>query len=197
MEKSLESLGGNSSLAHYFTESAKTKTAFIKQYADNLENVIELTMQTFLNGHKLLICGNGGSAADSVHWAAEFVGRYKKERPALPAIALNADISALTCIGNDYGYDQVFARQVEALGNAKDVFIGISTSGNSGNVIEGIKKAKEKGLLTVALLGRDGGKIKDMVDFALVVNSNVTARIQECHETIYHTICEEVENRMF
>lgn len=133
------------------------------------------------------------SAANSQHFAAEIVGRFKLERKGLPAIALTTDISILTAIGNDYGFDRIFERQVEALGKEGDVLAGISTSGNSENVIKAANKAKEMGIYTIGLLGKGGGKLKDIVDLALVVPSNDTARIQECHLTIYHVICEEVE----
>jgi len=136
------------------------------------------------------------SAANSQHFAAEIVGRFKLERKGLPAIALTTDISILTAIGNDYGFDRIFERQVEALGKEGDVLAGISTSGNSENVIKAANKAKEMGIYTIGLLGKGGGKLKDIVDLALVVPSNDTARIQECHLTIYHVICEEVEKKL-
>jgi len=136
-----------------------------------------------------MFCGNGGSAADSQHLAAEFVGRYINDRPPIAAIALSTDTSALTCISNDYGYEHVFSRQVSSLGRAGDTLIGISTSGNSANVIRAVEAAKQKGVHTVALLGRDGGALKDMVDVAIVVPSNVTAHIQEAHIFIGHYFC--------
>ena len=148
-------------------------------------------------GGKLLFMGNGGSAADAQHLAAEFVGRFVLERRALPAIALTTDSSILTAIGNDYGFDVVFSRQIEALGGPGDVVIGISTSGNSPNVLAAMKVAAARGLKTIGLAGRDGGRLAREVDVALVVPSGVTARIQECHITIGHLLCELVENELF
>ena len=145
-------------------------------------------------GSKLLFFGNGGSAADAQHLAAEFVGRFVLERRALPAVALTTDTSILTAIGNDYGFDRVFSRQIEALGQAGDVAIGISTSGNSPNVIAGLKQAKSHHLKTIGLAGRDGGLLRGGCDIALIVTSANTARVQECHITIGHLLCELVEN---
>ena len=148
---------------------------------------------TLKNGNKVLLMGNGGSAADSQHIAAELVGRFKNERKGLPAIALTTDTSILTAVGNDYSFNEIFARQIEALANKGDLVIGISTSGNSENVIKGILKAKEIGCYTVGLLGKDGGKLKDLVDLPIIVPSNSTPRIQECHILIGHIICEIVD----
>lgn len=148
-------------------------------------------------GNKLLVMGNGGSAADAQHFAAEIIGRFKLERAALPAIALTTDSSVLTAIGNDYGFDAVFSRQVEGLGRPGDVVFGISTSGNSPNVLAALSKASELGCLTVALLGRDGGSIKAVADLALIVPSTDTPRIQEGHLTIIHIICDLLEKRLF
>lgn len=144
-------------------------------------------------GGRILVAGNGGSAADAQHLAAELSGRYLKERKALAGIALTTDTSALTAIGNDYGFDFVFSRQVEALGRPGDLFIGISTSGNSPNIIKAVESAKELGLTTLGLLGRDGGKLKGLVDDALIVPSTVTARIQEVHQMVYHFWCEALD----
>ncbi len=158
-----------------------------------IEKAVGVVHQALKNGHKILFFGNGGSASDSQHLAAEFVGRYEKERRALPAIALTTDTSILTAVGNDYGYDRVFERQIEALGSRGDVAFGISTSGNSKNVLLGIKKAKEKGLYTIGLSGRDGGELKSLADLSFVVPSQKTARIQEAHIMIGHIICERVD----
>jgi D-sedoheptulose 7-phosphate isomerase len=144
-----------------------------------------------------LIAWNGGSAADSQHFAAEFISRYKMERASLPAIALTTDTSALTAIWNDYSFDKIFSKQVEWLGNPSDIFIGFSTSGNSKNIVEAMKVAKGKWIICVGLLGRDWWIIKDFCDYSLIVSSSNTPRIQETHLVIYHTICEEVEKRMF
>lgn len=148
------------------------------------------------NGNKLILCGNGGSASDALHFAGEFVGRFQKERIAWPAIVLNADVAAITAIANDYGYDDVFARQAEAHVKQGDIFVGISTSGNSENVLRAMRVAKNMGAITAALLGKDGGKIKEMVDYPIVVPSNVTARIQESHITIIHILCEIAEEKI-
>lgn len=139
-------------------------------------------------------CGNGGSAADAQHFAAELTGRYVSNRRSYAGIALTVDTSALTAIGNDYGYDFVFSRQLEGLGKADDVLVAISTSGNSGNVIEAVNIAKQKNITTVGLLGRDGGQLKSMVDYPLVVPSTVTARIQEAHIFMLHHFCEHLED---
>jgi len=148
-------------------------------------------------GGKVMFCGNGGSAADAQHLAAEFTGRYLKERRALPALALHANTSALTAIGNDYGFDLVFARQIEALGKEGDVVVGISTSGNSPNVLRALETAKEKSIYTVALTGASGGKMKDVADCAIRIPSEETPRIQECHILTGHIICEIAEDMLF
>jgi len=148
-------------------------------------------------GGKVMFCGNGGSAADAQHLAAEFTGRYLKERRALPALALHANTSAVTAIGNDYGFDLVFARQVEALGKEGDVTVGISTSGNSPNVLRALEAAKSKSIYTVALTGASGGKMKDVADCAIRIPSEETPRIQECHILTGHIICEIVEEMLF
>jgi len=148
------------------------------------------------SGGKVMICGNGGSAADSQHIAAELVGRFKRERRALAAIALSTDSSILTSLANDYSFDRVFSRQVEALGSPGDLLILISTSGNSANLIEAARAAKSGKIETMALLGRDGGKVAGEVDFSIIVPSSDTARIQEGHMMIYHIICDLVEEEM-
>ena len=144
-------------------------------------------------GGKLLLMGNGGSAADSQHIAAELIGRFKKERKAIPALALTVDSSSLTALGNDYGFESIFSRQVEALANPNDAIIGISTSGNSKNIIRALNLAREIGTKTIGFMGNDGGAMKDCVDIGIIVPSNDTARIQEVHITIGHIICEIVE----
>lgn len=154
---------------------------------------------TLFAGKKILFCGNGGSAADCQHLATEFVIRLRASfpRPALAAIALTVDTSALTAAGNDFGFDYIFSRQVEALGHEGDLLIGISTSGNSKNIVEAVKAAREKGLTVAGLLGNGGGALAEMVDYPLVVPSENTARIQECHLLIGHILCEIVEERLF
>jgi D-sedoheptulose 7-phosphate isomerase len=161
-----------------------------------LRDVVHLFIACFQSWSKILIAGNWWSAADAQHWAAEFMGRYKLERTPLPALALNTDTSNLTAVWNDYGFDDVFSRQVEWIGQTWDIFVGISTSGNSVNIIKAIESSKRKWIKTIALLGKWGWKIKDIVDISIVVPSNNTPRIQECHQTIYHTLCEEIENIM-
>ena len=152
-------------------------------------------IKTLANDGKIMFMGNGGSAADSQHIAAEFIGRFQKERRALPAIALTTDSSILTSLGNDYSFDIIFARQIEGLGRRGDLVVAISTSGNSQNVIEGVQKAKAMGIKTISLTGCGGGKLTGLCDINLIVPSNKTARIQESHMCLYHAICELVENR--
>lgn len=164
-----------------------------QQIADS----VEIIAKAFKDGNKLLVMGNGGSAADSQHFVAEMVGRFKLERPALPAVALSTDSSILTCLGNDYGFDTIFSRQIEGLANAGDVVVGISTSGNSPNVFKALQLAHEKGGVTIGLLGKDGGIIKQCCNIALVAPSNDTPRIQESHITIIHIICDLVEKKLF
>lgn len=165
--------------------------------APRIAAVAELIVSALKGGGKLLVMGNGGSAADAQHFAAEIVGRFKMERRALPAIALTTDSSILSAIGNDYGFDRVFSRQVEALAQAGDVVVGISTSGNSPNVQVALEAARAAGCRTVALLGRDGGTIAGIVDLPLVMPSHDTPRIQEGHITMIHIICDLIEKRMF
>ncbi len=167
------------------------------QLAERLAAAVDLVVTALAEGNKLLVMGNGGSAGDAQHLAAEIVGRFKLERRALPAVALTTDTSILTAIGNDYGFDQVFRRQVEALAAPGDVVVGISTSGNSPNVLAALTLAREMGCRTVGLLGRDGGSIGPVVDLELTVPSQDTPRIQEGHITMIHILCDLVERRMF
>lgn len=160
-------------------------------------NVVQILISAIENGNKPLFFGNGGSAADAQHIAAEFVGRFAFDRPALPALALSANTSSVTAIGNDYGFDLTFARQIEALGRPGDVAIGFSTSGNSPNVLKALIVAKQRGLHTVALTGCTGGKLKIEVDHCICVPSNETPRIQECHILLGHIISELVEQAVF
>ena len=161
-----------------------------------LQEASQLAVDTLKAGNKILLFGNGGSAADAQHIAAELTGRYKTERRGLPGIALTTDTSALTAIGNDYGYDRVFDRQVEALASKGDLLIGISTSGNSKNVINAFKIGQEIGCKTIGLSGRDGGAMNDYCDINLVVPSNDTPRIQEMHILFGHTICQIIDNEL-
>jgi len=165
----------------------------MESISDSLETAANLCINSLKNGGKILIFGNGGSAADAQHIAAELVGRYKAERKGLAAIALTTDSSALTCITNDYSYDYVFSRQVEALANNKDVVIGISTGGTSSNVVSGLKTAKDLGCKTIGFSGRGGGKFNDLCDINLVVPAIDTPRIQEMHIVIGHTICHLID----
>ena len=153
----------------------------------------EALISAYRRGHKALFFGNGGSAADAQHLAAEFVGRYLRERKPLPALALNANTSTVTAIGNDYGFEQVFARQIQALAEPGDVVVGISTSGNSPNVLEGILCARQLGILTIALTGSTGGRLRDCADILITVPSDETPRIQECHILIGHALSDAVE----
>ena len=180
-----------------FQASIDTKQALINdtKRLEGLLEVAEVASTTIKAGHKIMLCGNGGSAADSQHIAAELIGRFEKERRSMAAIALTTDTSALTAIGNDYGYDQVFARQVEGLGQSGDLLIGISTSGNSKNVVRAMEVAQSKGIRTVALVGdKPEGAMQAIADYVLAAPSTNTARIQECHILIMHTLCQLVES---
>ena len=173
------------------------KEEILHNQIENIIKAAKLIIACYKAKGKVLIFGNGGSAADAQHIAAEFVGRFQKERPGLAAVSLNTNTSILTAISNDYGYEIVFARQVEALGNSGDVAIGISTSGKARNVIMGIKKAREMGLKTICLSGGTGGELSKAAELSFIVSSAVTARIQEAHITIGHIICELVEDELF
>jgi len=173
--------------------NVKIKISENKELLEKILGVSNEIAQALGNGKKILICGNGGSAADAQHIAAELVGKFMKERRALPAIALNTNTSVITAIGNDYSYDDIFARQVEAFGTSGDILIGISTSGNSKNVLKAFEIAKKISIMTVALTGQSGGKMKEMVDVCINVPSSLTPRIQEAHITIGHIMCEIAE----
>ena len=160
---------------------------------ENLECLTHEIEKAIRKGHKLVLCGNGGSASDALHFAGEIVGRFIRERDAWPAVVLNADVATMTAIGNDYGYDDVFSRQAQAHCQEEDVFIGISTSGNSENVRRALEMAKSKGCKTAALLGQDGGIIGKIADIPLIVPCNTTARVQESHILLIHIMCELVE----
>lgn len=184
-------------LKKYFIESASVKIDFIEKNNELLSKIIELIIETFEKGNKLLIAWNGWSAADAQHWVAEFIWRYKLERKSLPAIALTTDTSVLTSIWNDYWYEKIFSKQVEWLWNKNDIFIWMSTSWNSDNIINAMIEAKEKWLITIWITWKNWWRMNEYVDYNLIVPWNNTPRIQECHMAIYHTICEEVENKMF
>jgi len=180
-----------------FKESSKVKALFLRENLPKLLDVIKSVSHAFESGNKIFFFGNGGSAADAQHLAAEFVNRYVMERPPLPAIALTTDTSILTSVSNDLAFDEIFAKQLRALGKEGDVAIGISTSGNSPNIIKAFEVAKEIGMKRVALTGNNGGVISKMADFSLVVPSTSTARIQEAHILIGHILCEMVEHYLF
>jgi len=180
-------------------KSYETKQAIYENEAllNKIEEVAQMCVALYKGDKKTILAGNGGSAADAQHIAAELVGRYGFDRPSIPSLALTTDTSNLTAIGNDYGYDQVFSRQLEGMGQAGDIFIGISTSGNSANIIKAFESAKKKGITTVALTGRDGGAMAKMADVVLVVPSNSTPRIQESHILIGHILCDIIEKETF
>jgi D-sedoheptulose 7-phosphate isomerase len=178
-------------------ESAALKLQLAEEAAPTIVRAAAVITESLKSGGQVLLFGNGGSAADAQHLAAEFVGRFAMERKALPAIALTTDTSILTAVGNDYGYEHVFVRQVQALGRANDVAIGISTSGKSPNVVEAIRVAGAMGLRTFALSGNDGGPLASAAEIAVVVPSRTTARIQECHIALGHVLCELVEKALF
>lgn len=180
-----------------FKESSEVKTRFLKENLPKLLDLIKLIAQTFEAGNKIFFFGNGGSAADAQHLAAEFVNRYVIDRPPLPAIALTTDTSILTSVSNDFAFSEIFAKQLRAIGKEGDVAIGISTSGNSSNVVKAFEVAKEMGIKTVALSGNDGGVLAKMADVSLVVSSTSTPRIQETHILIGHILCEMVEHQLF
>jgi D-sedoheptulose 7-phosphate isomerase len=184
------------SVGEQVEESLCTHKAFQRDCLDSLSKISHVVAQRLLRGGKVLIFGNGGSAADAQHIAAELVGRYRRERKAMPALALTVNSSTLSAVANDYGFDEVFARQLAAFATRDDVAIGISTSGNSRNVLKGIRVARELGLITIGFTGCDGGELLEAVDLCLSVPSNSTARIQECHILSGHIISEWCE-RLF
>lgn len=177
-------------------ESIQVKEEILRSQIGQIVEIVQLMIDCLKKDGKVIVFGNGGSASDSQHIAAELVGRFKKDRSALAGIALTTNTSVLTSLANDYGYDVVFSRQVEALGKKNDVVVGISTSGKAKSVALGIKQAKKMGIKTVALSGGDGGEIVKLADVSLLVPSNVTARIQEAHITIAHIICEMIEQEL-
>jgi D-sedoheptulose 7-phosphate isomerase len=180
-----------------FEESVRVKQGFVKQYMDDLITAAQRIATCFAANHKLLIFGNGGSAADAQHMAAEFVNRFAVERKPLPALALTTDTSILTSISNDYSYDDVFSKQIKALGKRDDMALGISTSGGSQNVIKAMETARDLGLYTLGLTGCGGGKLSQCCDLTLIVNSESTPRIQETHSIIMHVLCDLVDRILF
>ena len=188
-----EGLSAKSLLERSLREHLEAVQDILQTRIDEIEQAGEMICAALRNGHKILICGNGGSAADAQHIAAELVGKYERERPGLPAVALTTDTSALTALSNDYGYKEVFARQVQALAREGDVLIAISTSGASANIIEAANAARKQGCKTIALLGSSGGPLASSCDLVVSVPSNRTSRIQEAHITIGHLWCEMVD----
>jgi D-sedoheptulose 7-phosphate isomerase len=184
-------------IEHFVIESVRVKSEFFQSNATLIAVTAEKMAQALRDGRKVLLFGNGGSAADAQHIAAEFVGRFIPDRIPLPALSLATDTSALTALGNDYGYDAVFSRQVQALGNAGDIAIGISTSGNSPNVLAAIEVARSRSLLTIGLTGQDGGKMNGRTDILFRVPSRMTPRIQETHITLGHVLCELIDRELF
>ena len=185
------------SIIQAFEESARIKVKFARENTDKIVEVVQLIAQAFREGRKVILFGNGGSAMDASHIAAEFMNRFLIERPPLPAVTLNSDTALLTCISNDYDFSQVFSKQLSALGHEGDVVIGISTSGNSQNVIKAFEVAKKNGMKTVALTGGTGGKMAGLADYAFIIPTKVTPRIQEAHITLGHTICQLVDEELF
>ena len=177
-------------------QEAFQKTFVPAQY-EILEKMAQAVIQALKSGNKLLFCGNGGSASDAQHVSAEFVGRFEKNRISLPSIALTSDVAALTAIGNDFGFDKIFSRQIEGLGRKGDILIVLSTSGRSPNILEAITQAKQQGILTLGFTGKDGGIMKDAVDICFIAKSNKTAHIQEAYMTALHAVCEVVEKTLF
>lgn len=185
-------------MKNYFKEILADHISVFNNLSDfetEVYHIADLIFHSFNNSGKLLLCGNGGSAADSQHIAAEFIGRFEIERGPLPAVALTTDTSVLTCVSNDYDYNQVFSRQIETLGNKNDCLIAISTSGNSQNIINAVKTANNHRMTTIGILGNDGGQIKKLCKHNLVVNSQNTARIQETHIFLLHAICGIIDQK--
>ncbi|MFA4916863.1 MAG: D-sedoheptulose 7-phosphate isomerase [Syntrophales bacterium] len=180
-----------------FKESSQLKEIFVNENLSKIVNVVEVVTGALSGGNKILIFGNGGSAADAQHLAAEFINRFIIERPPLPAIALSTDTSVITSIGNDYDFSEIFSKQIKAIGQAGDIAWGISTSGNSPNVIKALETAKKIGMLTIGVTGKDGGAVAQMVDYSLNVSSNSVPRIQEVQITLGHVICEMVDLKLF
>jgi D-sedoheptulose 7-phosphate isomerase len=180
-----------------FNELSDILKRTLEREKKNIEKIVSLVLEALKNNKKLLICGNGGSAAESQHFAAELVGRFKMNRKGIPAVALTTDTAIITALGNDFGFDSIFAKQLEALGRKGDVLCCLSTSGTSDNLIMASLRAKEQNIPTVSLLGKDGGKMKEISEISIMVPSQDTARIQEVHLIIIHIICEMIEKKLF
>lgn len=187
-------------IKHHFDESISTKQITFDSTAEAIAQAAGFMVQCLLDGHKILSCGNGGSAADAQHFSSEMLNRFERERPSLPAIALTTDSSTVTSIANDYHYNEIFAKQIRALGQPGDVLLAISTSGNSQNILHAIDAAHDRGLHVIALTGRDGGKVADRIhptDIEIRVPSQTTARVQESHLLIIHCLCDLIDQALF
>jgi len=183
-----------------FTESIQTKIDAADALPESIAFAAEMLVTALVSGNKILSCGNGGSAGDAMHFASEMLNRYERERPSLPAIALTTDMNTITAIGNDYDFNQIFVKQVKALGHEGDILLAISTSGNSANVVEAIKAALSRDMLIIAMTGRDGGEIAGLLgakDIEIRVPSPSTARIQEVHIMVIHALCDLIDNHLF
>lgn len=187
-------------IKHHFSESIKTKAQAQESLVDAIAEASERMVQCLLEGHKFLSCGNGGSACDALHFSGEMLNRFEAERPSLPAIALNADVSTITAIGNDYHYNDIFAKQIKALGQAGDILLAITTSGNSKNILAAIEAAHLRDLTVIALTGKDGGETANLLsgrDIEIRVPSDSTPRIQETHILIVHCLCDIIDKQLF
>jgi Phosphoheptose isomerase len=180
------------------SDSIEVKQKMLEpKHLDYIQTVVNKIVEAYQRSKKTIICGNGGSASDALHFAAEMVCRFEKNRAAIPSIALSENVSTITAIGNDFGYDQIFSRQLEAFAQSGDIFIAISTSGNSPNIIKALESAKEMGIFTIGMTNEDGGKMKSMCDLCYCAPSKVTARAQECHILLIHIIARLVEEKVF
>ncbi len=186
----------HSSILQAAIDSARETLETLAVLAEPMDRAAAAVERCLTSGHKILLCGNGGSAADAAHFATEFVIRFVNDRPAYPALCLTSDGGTLTAGGNDYGFDEIFARQVAAFGQTGDVLIALSTSGNSRNIVRALEEAKARGVQTIALLGRDGGKTRGLAEIEFLVAGQATARIQEAHMFLLHVLCEEMEVRL-
>jgi D-sedoheptulose 7-phosphate isomerase len=186
-------------IIEHIEENISLKQTILESYIDPIDKCVHYFLRSLKNDGKIIFCGNGGSAADSQHLAAELVVRLRGifDRPSIPAIALTVNSSILTAAGNDYGFNKIFSRQIEAVGNPNDILVAISTSGNSLNIIEAVKSARDKKMFIIGFLGEDGGKLKSLVDLPVLIPSNITARIQEAHIMIGHIICQIVETELY
>jgi len=187
-------------IRQHFSDSIQTKITAADTLIDIIAEAGQLLVNCLLDGHKILSCGNGGSAADAQHFSSELLNRFEAERPSLPAIALTTDSSTVTSIANDYSYEQIFSKQIKGLGQAGDVLLAISTSGNSANVLQAIDAAHDRGLIVLALTGRDGGQMRSKLhgnDIEICIPAQATCRIQECHLLIIHCLCDYIDHNLF